>query len=104
MVVWKPERKKAVHGLWCPVFKWSTKSCDFNIWILDTHTVWYSDESGIQMFSFQMVTVPQIREDPFFFFLNNEKAVLFLSKFFMQLTQLFLEISILILKDDIFFR
>ena len=22
---------------------------DFTIWILDTHTVWYSDESSIQM-------------------------------------------------------
>ena len=49
--------KKPVYGPKCPVFEQSVKSCDFTIWIPDTHTVWYSDESGIQVFSIQMVTV-----------------------------------------------
>ena len=49
MVVWKPYWKKPVYGPKCPVFKMSAKSCDFTSWIPDTHTVWYSDESGIQM-------------------------------------------------------
>ena len=43
----------------CSVFIWSAKSYDFTIWIQYTHTVWYSDESGIQVFSIQMVTVFQ---------------------------------------------
>ena len=41
----------------CMVFEWSAKSRDLTIWILDTHTVGYSDESGIQVFGIQMVTV-----------------------------------------------
>ena len=32
------------------------KSRDFTIWILDAHTVQYLDESGIQVFSIQMVS------------------------------------------------
>ena len=51
MVVWKPD-----HGLFMvqnkglhPVFVWSTKSCDFTIWIPDNHTVQCSDESGLQV-------------------------------------------------------
>ena len=55
MVVWKPDWKKPVHGPKCLVFEWSAKSPDFAIWIPDTHAVWYSDESGIQVFSIQMV-------------------------------------------------
>ena len=35
----------------------SAKSHDLTIWIPDTHTVRYSDESDIQVFSIQMVTV-----------------------------------------------
>ena len=35
----------------------TAKSCDFTIWIPDNHTVHYSDESGIQVFGIQMVTV-----------------------------------------------
>ena len=31
------------------VFEWSANTHDFTIWKLDTHNVWYSDESGIQM-------------------------------------------------------
>ena len=49
MVVWKLEWKKAVRGPKCAVFKWSTKSRDFIIWILDTHIDQYLDESDIQM-------------------------------------------------------
>ena len=41
--------KKLVTDQKCPVFEWSAKSRDFTIGIPDTHTVWYSDESGIQM-------------------------------------------------------
>ena len=33
------------------------KSFVITIWILDTHTVPYSDESSIQLFGIQMVTV-----------------------------------------------
>ena len=40
-----------------PVFEWSAKSLDFTFWIPDTHTVWYSDQSGIQVFGIQMVIV-----------------------------------------------
>ena len=39
--------KKPVYGPNCLVFKWSAKSHDFTIIILDTHTVQYSDESGV---------------------------------------------------------
>ena len=35
--------KKPVYGPLCLVFKWSDESCDFTIWIPDTHTVCYSD-------------------------------------------------------------
>ena len=56
-VVWKPDWKKPVNGPKCPVFKWSAKSCDFTVWKPDTHTVRYSDESGIQVFGIQMVIV-----------------------------------------------
>ena len=45
--------KKPVSGPKCPVFKWSTKSHDFILWILDTPSVRYSDESGIQVSSFR---------------------------------------------------
>ena len=41
MVVWKPDWKKPVHGPNCR-----------HIWITDTHTVWYSDESGNQVLGF----------------------------------------------------
>ena len=55
------EKKRTVQSLFCGpkclVFKWSAKSCDFDISIPDTHTVWYSDESGIQVFGIQMVIV-----------------------------------------------
>ena len=50
MVVWKPDWKKPVNGPKCPVFKWSTKSRDFFIWIPDTLNVRYSDDSVIQVF------------------------------------------------------
>ena len=48
MVVWKPDRIRPVYDPKCPVFKWTAKSCDFTIWIPDTHSVrysgvWYSD-------------------------------------------------------------
>ena len=36
------ELKKPVFGPKCLVFKWSVKSRDLTIWILDTHIVWYS--------------------------------------------------------------
>ena len=49
MVVWKPDWKKPIYGQECPAFEWSAKSCDITIWIPDTQTVWYLDESGIQM-------------------------------------------------------
>ena len=49
MMVWKPDWKKPVYDWKCQVFEWSPKSLNFTIWIPDTHTVWYSDESGIQM-------------------------------------------------------
>ena len=49
--------KKACLWSKCPVFESSAKSCDFTIWILDTHTVQYSDESSIHVFGIQMVTV-----------------------------------------------
>ena len=57
IVVWKLDQKKPVYGPKCLVFEWSAKSCDFTIWIPDTHTVRYSDESDIQVFGIQMVTV-----------------------------------------------
>ena len=57
----KTELKKPVYGLKCPVLKWSAKSHDLTIWIPDTHTVRYSDESGSQLFGIQMVTVIQIQ-------------------------------------------
>ena len=59
MVVSKPDRKKPVYGPKCPIFEFSAKSRDFTIWILDTNTVWYSDESGIQVSGIQMITVLQ---------------------------------------------
>ena len=34
--------KKPDYGPKCSVFEWSAKSCDFTIWIPDTHTVQYS--------------------------------------------------------------
>ena len=49
--------KKACYGPKCTVFKWSTKSRDFIIWILDTHTVRYSDESNFKVFGIQIVIV-----------------------------------------------
>ena len=52
----KTGHKKPVYGPKSPVFEWSAKSHDFTTWIPDTHTVQYSDESGIQVFGTQMVT------------------------------------------------
>ena len=46
-----------LNGTKFPVLEWSAKSSEFPIWIPDTHTVKYSDESGIQVFSIQMVNV-----------------------------------------------
>ena len=47
-----------LFGIRAPtVFEWSTKSLDFTIWILNIYTVWYSDESDIQVFGIQMFTV-----------------------------------------------
>ena len=57
MVVWKLDWKRPVCGPKCQVFEWSAKWRDLTIWILDTHTVWYSDESGIHVFGIQMVTI-----------------------------------------------
>ena len=57
MVVWKPDWKKPVYGPKCLVFEWCAKSHDFTIWIADTHTVLYSDESSIRVLGIQMVTV-----------------------------------------------
>ena len=51
--------KKPGYGPKCLVFKWSAKSRDFTIWIPNTQTVLYSDESGIPVFDIQMVTVSQ---------------------------------------------
>ena len=34
--------KKPDYGPKCSVFEWSAKSCDFTIWIPDTHTIQYS--------------------------------------------------------------
>ena len=39
--------------------EWSAKSCDFTIWIPDTHIVWHSEEYGNQVFEIQMVIVLQ---------------------------------------------
>ena len=50
MVVWKPDQRESVYCPKCPLFEWSAKSHDFTIWILDTHTVRYSDDSSIQVF------------------------------------------------------
>ena len=62
MFVWKLDRKKPVYGPKCPVCESSAKSCDSTIWTLDTHTVWYSDESGIQVSVIQIqVSVIQIQ-------------------------------------------
>ena len=52
--------KKPIYCPKCPVIKWSIKSHDFTIWILNTHTVQFSDESGIQVFGIQLVTVLSI--------------------------------------------
>ena len=48
---------KPVYGPKCLVFKWSAKSGDFTIWILDTQEVRYLDEFGIKVFGIQMVTL-----------------------------------------------
>ena len=37
-----------IYGRKCPVLEWSARSCDLTIWIPDTHTVRYSDESGVR--------------------------------------------------------
>ena len=55
MVVSKLDWTKPVNGPKCLVLEWIAMSRDF--WILDTHTVRYSDESGIMVFSIQTVTV-----------------------------------------------
>ena len=39
--------KRCVYGPKCTVIKWSAKSPDFTIWIPDTHTLQYSDESNL---------------------------------------------------------
>ena len=57
MVVWKLDWKKPVCGPKCQAFEWSAKSHDFTVWIPFTHTVQYLDESCIQVFGIQMVTV-----------------------------------------------
>ena len=44
----KTELKKPVYGPKCPVFEWSAKSPDFTIWMPDTHSIWYSDKSGVR--------------------------------------------------------
>ena len=62
----KTRLKKPDYGPKCPVFEWSDKSRDFTIWIPDTHTVWYSDESVIQVFSIQMATVVLFSSCPWF--------------------------------------
>ena len=64
MVVWKP-----VYGWKCLVFELSAKSHEFTIWIPDAHTVQYSGEFGIQVFSIQMVTVLSFQMK------NDEKTV-----------------------------
>ena len=53
----KTRLKKPINGPKCLVFQWSAKSCDFTIRKQDTLTVQYSDESGIQVFGIQIVTV-----------------------------------------------
>ena len=50
-------KKSVVYVPKCLVFEWSPKSHDFTIRIPETHTVQYSDDSSIQVFSIQMVTV-----------------------------------------------
>ena len=52
--------KNPVYGPKCTEFKWSAMSHDFNIWIPETHTVRYSDESSIKVFGIQMVTIVSI--------------------------------------------
>ena len=47
----------ANYGPKCQVLEWSAKSCDFTIWILDTDTIRYLDESGIQVLGIQIITV-----------------------------------------------
>ena len=53
----KTRLKRPVYGPKCLVFKWFAKLHDFTIWMLGTKSVRYSDESGFQVFSIQMVTV-----------------------------------------------
>ena len=55
-MVLKNGLKKPVYGTKCLAFKWSAKSYHFIILILETRTVWYSDQSGIQVFGVQMET------------------------------------------------
>ena len=59
MVVWKADYKKPGCGPKCLEFEWSAKSYDLTIWIPDTHTVGFSDESGIQVSGIQIVTLYQ---------------------------------------------
>ena len=56
---WSENRteKKPVCGSKCLLFKWSAKSSDFTIRILDTHTVQYLDLSSIQVVDVEMVAV-----------------------------------------------
>ena len=49
------------YGPKCPVFECSPKSHDFTTWMPDTHTVRYSDESRIQVFNIQTVTVLSVQ-------------------------------------------
>ena len=64
----RPDLKKPAYDPKCPVFKWSVKSRDFSIWILDNQTVRNSDESGIQVSLWR--TQPDVDTHlPFFLFL-----------------------------------
>ena len=58
MVVWKHDWKSLFivqNVQYCN--EWSAKSRDFTIWIPAPYTVHYSDESSIQVFSIQIVTL-----------------------------------------------
>ena len=71
----KPGLKKPVYGPKCLAFKWSAKSGGFTIWIPDIHTV-HNDESGIQVFGIQMVTVYSVDlKSGLVWILNGHKQV-----------------------------
>ena len=56
MVVWKADWK-GLFMVQNVQYSNGPPSHMITIWILDTHTVWNSDESCIQVFSIQIVTV-----------------------------------------------